>query len=87
MNLFVGNLSFKASDDDLRIAFETHGQVTAARIVRERDTGRSRGFGFVEMPNDDQARRAIAALNDKPLAGRPMKVNEAQPRGDRSPRS
>lgn len=86
MNLFVGNLSFKVSDDDLRIAFEAHGQVTAARVVRERDTGRSRGFGFVEMPNDDQGRRAIAALNDKPIAGRPVKVNEAQPRGDRPSR-
>lgn len=87
MNIFVGNLSFKASDDDLRLAFEAHGQVTAARIVRERDTGRSRGFGFVEMPNDEQARRAIAALNDKPIAGRPAKVNEAKPREDRPPRS
>jgi RNA recognition motif-containing protein len=86
VNIFVGNLSFKATDDDLRVAFEAYGPVTAARVVKERDTGRSRGFGFVEMPNDEQARKAIAALDNQPVAGRPVKVNEAKPREDRPPR-
>ena len=87
MNIFVGNLSFKATDDDLRAAFEAHGQVTSARIAKERDTGRSRGFGFVEMPNAAQAQKAIDALNNQMLAGRAVKVNEARPREDRPPRA
>ncbi len=86
MNLFVGNLSFKATDDELRTAFEAHGTVTSARVVKERDTGRSRGFGFIEMPDTAQAQKAIAALNDQPIAGRPVKVNEAKPREERPPR-
>lgn len=86
MNLFVGNLSFKATDDDLRAAFEAHGTVTSAHVVKERDTGRSRGFAFIEMPDAAQAQRAIAALNNQPIAGRPVKVNEAKPREERPPR-
>ena len=86
MNLFVGNLSFKATDDDLRAAFEAHGTVTSARVVKDRDSGRSRGFGFIEMPDATQAQKAIAALNDQPIAGRPVKVNEAKPREERPPR-
>lgn len=85
MNLFVGNLSFKATDDDLRLAFEPFGKVTAARVVKERDTGRSRGFGFIEMPDDAQARKAIDAMNDKPLCGRPAKVSEARERQQGAP--
>lgn len=80
MNLFVGNLSFKATDDDLLGAFEPFGRVLSARVARERDTGRSRGFAFVDMPDEAQARKAMAALNDQPLCGRPVKVREARPR-------
>ena len=67
MKLYVGNLSFKTTEDQLRQAFEAHGQVSSATVVMDRDTGRPRGFGFVEMPNDDEARAAVEALNGKPL--------------------
>lgn len=84
MNIFIGNLSFKTTDDDLRVAFEKFGIVTSARVAKERDTGRSRGFGFVEMPDDTKARKAIEALNNQQICGRPAKVSESQPRGDRA---
>ena len=71
------------SDDDLRSAFEAFGTVTSAQVAREKDTGRSRGFGFVEMPDNAQAQRAIEALNDKDLNGRPIKLEQAKPREDR----
>lgn len=86
MNIYVGNLSFKATDADLRAAFEPHGQVQSAKVVEDRETGRSRGFGFVEMPNDEEARKAIEAVNNKEVAGRAVRVNEARPREDRPPR-
>ncbi len=86
MNIFVGNLSYQAVDEDLREAFAAFGQVSSASVIVDRQTGRSRGFGFVEMPNDEEARRAIQALNDSLLKGRPIKVNEARPREDRPPR-
>ncbi len=85
MILFVGNLSFKATDDHLRTTFEAFGQVTSARVAKERDTGRSRGFGFVEMPNEAQARKAIEAANNQPICGRPAKVGEARDRQPRHP--
>jgi len=86
VNIYVGNLSFKATDADLRAAFEPFGQVQSAKIVEDRETGRSRGFGFVEMPNDEEGRKAIEGVNNKDIAGRAVRVNEARPREDRPPR-
>lgn len=85
MNIFVGNLPFSATETDLRGLFEAHGAVTSARIITDRETGRSRGFGFVEMEDAD-ATAAIEALNGKDLKGRPMKVNQAEERKERAPR-
>ena len=87
MKLFVGNLSFKVTDDDLLAAFGPLGQVISARVMKERDTGRSRGFAFVEMPNDAHARKAIETLNNQPICGRPVKVSEAHERQPRVPQS
>jgi len=78
--LYVGNLSFSSTVDTLRAAFAESGDVVDAHIVKDRDTGRSRGFGFVTMGNEDQARKAIEAMNGAMLDGRPLKVNEAQER-------
>lgn len=86
MNIFVGNLSYQATDDDLRQAFEAFGQVSSASVIMDKFTGRSRGFGFVEMPNADEAQKAIGALNDTAIAGRPVKVNEARPKENRDSR-
>ncbi|MBM4037601.1 MAG: RNA-binding protein [Planctomycetes bacterium] len=83
MNIYVGNLSYGTNDASLRAAFEPHGDVASAQVIIDRETGRSRGFGFVEMPNDEQARAAIAALNGQELDGRSLNVNEARPRADR----
>ncbi len=82
MNIYVGNLSFQTGDAELRAAFEPHGEVTSASVITDRETGRSRGFGFVEMPSADQARAAIAATNGTELDGRTLNVNEARPRGE-----
>lgn len=84
MNIYVGNLSYDTNDASLRAAFEAHGEVSAAQVVMDRDTGRSRGFGFVEMPSDEEARAAMEALDGSDLDGRNLKVNQARPRGDRS---
>jgi len=86
MNIYVGNVSFKLSDDDLREAFEEHGEVSSASIIMDRETGRSRGFGFVEMPDQAEGEAAIKALDGANLKGRPIRVNEARPREDRRPR-
>lgn len=83
MNLFVGNLSYNTTEDSLRDAFEAFGQVSSAAIIMDRETGRSRGFGFVEMPSDDEAKAAIEGLNATDLDGRPLSVNEARPRENR----
>ncbi|MFZ4763325.1 MAG: RNA recognition motif domain-containing protein [Roseimicrobium sp.] len=83
MNLYVSNLSYNLTDNELREAFERFGAVTHARIILDRETGRSRGFAFVEMPNDDEARAAINGLNNTDLSGRPLKVVEARPREER----
>lgn len=80
MKIYVGNLPFSTNDDSLRTAFEAHGQVATAQIVMDRETGRPRGFGFVEMPNDEEARKAIAAMNGQQLGGRTLVVNEARPK-------
>ncbi len=86
MNIYVGNLSFDATDSDLRQAFEAHGTVSSANLIMDRETNRPRGFGFVEMPNDEEARKAISSINETEIAGRAVKVNEAKPREDRGPR-
>lgn len=78
--LYVGNLSYNTTDESLRQAFSAHGAVTSAQVVMDRDTNRSRGFGFVEMANDNEAQAAIAALNGQPLDGRALTVNEARER-------
>ena len=83
MNIYAGNLSWGVDDQKLREQFEQYGAVDKATVLTDRDTGRSRGFGFVEMPNDDEARAAIAALNGSSFEGRDMTVNEARPRDDR----
>lgn len=83
MNLFVGNVSYNTTEDTLRSMFEQHGQVASVRLMIDRETGRPRGFGFVEMPNDQEARNAVAALDGKDCDGRPLRVNEARPREDR----
>ena len=83
MNIYVGNLSFDETESSLETAFAAHGEVTSARIVTDRETGRSRGFGFVEMSDQTQAQAAIAALNGKNVNGRDLTVNEARPREDR----
>ncbi len=83
MNIYVGNLAYKMSEEDLRAAFEAFGTVDSARFVTDRETGRSKGFGFVEMPNQDEALAAINALNGTELFGRTVTVNEARPREER----
>ncbi|MFN4147258.1 MAG: RNA recognition motif domain-containing protein [Runella sp.] len=83
MNIYVANVPFRASDDDLRELFEQYGEVSSARIVTDRDTGRSRGFAFVEMPNDSEGNQAISQLNDLEFKGRNLVVNEARPREER----
>ena len=82
--IFVGNFSFSTTEADLRQWFGAHGQVDSATVVTDRDTGRSRGFGFVEMPNNQEAEAAIAALNGSDAGGRPLTVNEARPKTERS---
>jgi cold-inducible RNA-binding protein len=83
-NIFVGNLSFNTSEDELRQAFEAYGQVERASILTDRETGRSRGFGFVEMTNAEEGEKAIAGLNGAQLGGRTINVNEARPKGERT---
>jgi RNA recognition motif-containing protein len=85
--LFVGNLPWSATNDDLQQAFSQHGAVTSATILTDKMTGRSRGFGFVEMENDAEAEAAIAALNGTDMGGRKIIVNEARPMTERPPRS
>lgn len=80
MNIYVGNLPYSTTDSELQQAFAAHGTVDRAKVIIDRNTGRSRGFGFVEMPNDDEGRRAIEAMNGKELGGRALSVNEARPR-------
>jgi RNA recognition motif-containing protein len=83
MNIFVGNIAFTASEDDIRQLFERHGVVDKVNLITDRYTGRSRGFGFVEMANDQEARDAITALNGAELHSRALTVNEARPREPR----
>jgi RNA recognition motif-containing protein len=80
LKVYVGNLSFDTTDQDLSRQFAAYGQVASASVVMDRDTGRSRGFGFVDMPSDTEAKAAIAGLNGKDLQGRTLTVNESRPR-------
>ena len=82
--IYVGNFSFSMTESELRSLFEPHGSIESATIATDRDTGRSRGFGFVSMPNDEEAEKAMAALNGKDLGGRALTVNEARPQTQRS---
>ncbi|WP_300362267.1 RNA-binding protein [Hydrogenimonas sp.] len=86
MNIYVGNLSYRMDDGELKEVFEQYGEVSSARIISDRETGRSKGFGFVEMPDDNAANEAIEALNGKEVGGRNLRVNEARPREPRQPR-
>jgi RNA recognition motif-containing protein len=82
MNIYVGSLSYKATEEDLRKEFEGFGQVESVNIIKDRYSGESRGFGFVEMPNKDEAQSAIEGLNGRELKGRKISVNEARPRSE-----
>ena len=86
MNIYVGNLSFEATEEDIRTAFSEFGTVDAVNMIQDRETGRSRGFCFVEMPNDEEAKAAIEGMNLQRVAGRAVTVNEARPRQDRGGR-
>lgn len=82
-NIYVGNLSYQASEEDIRQAFAAYGEVAEVNIISDRATGRSRGFAFVEMPNDNEAKEAIENVNLSEIAGRRVTVNEARPKEDR----
>ncbi len=84
-SLFVGNMSFQTTESELRALFEPFGQVTRVHLAMDRETGRARGFAFIEMPNDDEAAKAIAGLDGKEAGGRNLKVNEARPKGESGP--
>jgi RNA recognition motif-containing protein len=84
MNIYVGNLPYSATEEEIRALFEPHGTVTRANIVMDRETGRPRGFGFVEMANDTEGHAAIEAVNGTQMGGRSLTVNEARPRESRS---
>lgn len=86
MNIFVGNMAFSATAEDIRVLFEQFGVVDNVNLITDRETGRFRGFGFVEMPEADEAQTAIAELNGSDFQGRPLTVNEARPREPRRPR-
>lgn len=83
MNIYVGNLSFETTEEDVRGAFEPFGQVESVKLITDKYSGGSRGFGFVEMPSKDEAQSAISGLNGKELKGRALNVNEARPRAER----
>lgn len=86
VNIYVGNLSYEASEEEVRAAFEQHGEVSSVKVIKDRETGRSRGFAFVEMPDDAAGHAAIESMNGAEINGRPLKVTEARPREDRGPR-
>jgi cold-inducible RNA-binding protein len=84
-SIFVGNMNFQTTEADLRELFAPFGQVTRVHMAMDRETGRARGFAFIEMPNDDEAAKAIAGLDGKEAGGRNLKVNEARPKGEAGP--
>ena len=83
MNIYCGNLSYQSADEDLNTLFQEYGDVTSAKVIRDRETDRSRGFGFVEMDSDEEAQNAIDALNGQEFMGRKLVVNESRPRTPR----
>jgi RNA recognition motif-containing protein len=83
MNIYVGNLAYSVTQDDLRDAFAAYGDISSVNLITDKFTGDSKGFGFVEMPNNSEADAAIKALNETPLKGRNLKVNQAKPRAER----
>ena len=83
MNIYCGNLSYQSADEDLNTLFQEYGDVASAKVIRDRETDRSRGFGFVEMDSDDEAQNAIDALNGQEFMGRKLVVNESRPRTPR----
>ena len=83
MNIYVGNLSYTLEESELQDAFAEFGEVSSVKVLSDRETGRSRGFGFVEMPNQAEGEAAVASLNGKDVGGRALKVNEARPREER----
>lgn len=83
MNIYVANLGFNLSDEDLRGIFQEYGEVSSAKIIMDKFTNRSRGFGFVEMPDNEAGKKAIAELDGASVDGRPLRVNEARPKEDR----
>lgn len=87
MNIYVSNLSFNVQDEDLKEFFTPYGEVTSAKVIMDKFTGKSRGFGFVEMPDDEASKKAIAELNDAAVDGRNIKVTEARPKEDRPARN
>ncbi|MDD3324716.1 MAG: RNA-binding protein [Sulfurospirillaceae bacterium] len=87
MNIYVGNIRYDMTETELRDMFSSYGEVSSARIISDRETGRSKGFGFVEMPDDNQAKVAIESTNDKEISGRTLKVNEARPREEKPRRA
>ena len=84
MNIYVGNLAYSVTQDELRDAFAAYGEVQSANLITDKFTGESKGFAFVEMPNNSEADAAIKGLNEQPLKGRPLRVNQAKPRAERS---
>ena len=86
MNLYIGNLSYNVTDEELKDLFAEFGEVSSANIIKDKISGRSKGFGFVEMPDNSEADKAIKALNGNDFKGRDIKVNQAKPRGDRPAR-
>lgn len=86
MNIYVGNLPYSVTEEDLREAFSEFGEVASANVITDKFSGRSKGFGFVEMPDDAAAREAIESMHDKDFKGRSIMVNEAKPREERAPR-
>lgn len=84
MNIYLGNLSYRSTEAEIQSAFENYGTVSSVNIIKDRETGRSKGFGFVEMPNDGEALAAIEGLNGADLGGRNINVNQARPREERS---
>lgn len=83
MNIYVGNISYDTSEEDLTTAFGAYGEVSSAKIITDRDTGRSKGFGFVEMPDQSNGEAAVEGLNGQDMGGRALRVNEARPRESR----
>jgi len=86
MNIYVGNLNYSVKEEELNELFSEYGEVISVKLIKDRETGRAKGFGFVEMANDDEASKAIESLDGSDLEGRNMKVNQAKPREPRTPR-